>query len=442
MKRIILVGLLAALVVSLCGCFLDPAEYLYEIPKQPEDYYELQSAIEKAMPEGASYSPPTAGDNQQAVQFADLDGDGEDEAVVYLKTSGSSPLSGCVFGKRADKYALIAKIECAGSSFDHVEYVQIDGAAGYEMIFGRQISDQVTQTLSVYTMRGDTMQELLTANYSEFITTDLDADGNRDLVLLRADAEQLGVAEYYRWKDDQLLREREASMTTAVTAVKRIITGKMCEDFPAVFVASEFGEGTIVTDIFGLRNGDFVNLTRSEENATGVETVRDYYVYSTDIDADGLIELPRLIAMRELKDDETSKNRSLICWYNLLPDGTERVKCLTYHNYSAGWYLEIPQQWENTLAVSRVAVYGTELGYRFLLVGKDETAELFSIAAVGGDDAKKLLEQSGWQKLTEKGDMVYLCSLGDGAADIGFNFEALQRMFRFIRVDWKTGETD
>ena len=103
MKRIILVGLLAALVVSLCGCFLDPAEYLYEIPKQPEDYYELQSAIEKAMPEGASYSPPTAGDNQQAVQLADLDGDGEDEAVVYLKTSGSSPLSVCVFGKRADK---------------------------------------------------------------------------------------------------------------------------------------------------------------------------------------------------------------------------------------------------------------------------------------------------------------------------------------------------
>ena len=264
MKRIILFVLLVTLLVSLSGCFLEPAENLYAIPKQSSDYYELQSAIEKAMPEGAAYCPPTAGENQQAVQLADLDGDGKDEAIVYLKTSGTAPLSVCVFGKREGKYTLIARVDFSGSSFDHVEYVQIDGAAGNELVVGRQISDQVAQTLGVYALRGDALQELLTANYSEFITTDLDEDSNRDLVLLRADTEQIGVAEYYHWKDDQLLREREASMTAAVTAVRRIITGKMCESVPAVFVASEFGEGTIVTDIFGLRSGEFTNLTLTD----------------------------------------------------------------------------------------------------------------------------------------------------------------------------------
>lgn len=441
MKRMVLCCLLAALTVSLCGCFLEPAENLYAIPKQSADYNELQSAIEKAMPVGASYCPPTAGDNQQAVQLTDLDGDERDEAIVYLKTTGDTPLSLCVFGKREGKYALVAKIDFAGSSFDHVEYVQIDGAPGYEVIVGRQISDQVTQTLGVYALRGDTMQELLTANYSEFITTDLDADGCRDLVILRADTEQIGIAEYYHWKEDQLLREREASLTTAVTAVRRIITGKMCEDVPAVFVASEFGEGTIVTDIFGLRGGEFVNLTFSEESPTGVKTVRDYYVYSNDIDSDGLIELPRLIAMQELADDETSKNRSLICWYNLYPDGTERFKCLTYHNYSSGWYLEIPQQWQSELAVSRAAVYGTILGYRFLLVGRESTTELFSITAVSFEDAEQMLQEGTWQKLTEKGDLVYLCEIPAAAAET-LDFPTLQAMFHFIRVDWKTGETE
>ena len=439
MKRMILFALMAILLVSLSGCFMEPAENLYEIPKQSSDYYELQSAIEKAMPAGASYCPPTAGDNQQAVQFADLDGDEKDEAIVYLKTTGSTPLSVCVFGKREGKYALIAKVDFAGSSFDHVEYVQIDGAAGNELVVGRQISDQVAQTLGVYALRGDTMQELMTANYSEFITTDLDTDGNRDLVLLCADTDQHGVAEYYHWKDDQLLREREAGMTTAVSAVRRIITGKMCESVPAVFVASEFGEGTIVTDIFGLRDGSFANLALSDENATGVKTVRDYYVYSNDIDSDGLIELPRLIAMQELAGDETSKNRSLICWYNLYPDGTERVKCLTYHNYSTGWYLEIPQRWKTSLAVSRAAVYGTTLGYRFLLADENGATELFSLTAVSGDDAAQMLQEGVWQKLTEKGDMVYLCAISDPTR---LNFETLRSMFHFIRVDWKTGETE
>ena len=69
------------LLVGICllsGCFLEPAEGLYAVPKQSEDYYNLQSAIDAAMPAGATYSPPTAGENQQAVQLADLDGGGED----------------------------------------------------------------------------------------------------------------------------------------------------------------------------------------------------------------------------------------------------------------------------------------------------------------------------------------------------------------------------
>ena len=306
--------------------------------------------------------------------------------------------------KRNAPTALLASLESAGSSFDHVEYVQIDGEPGNELVFGRLISDQVAQTLSVYALRGDTAQELLTANYSEYIMADLDADGNRDLVLLRADTEQSGVAEYYHWQEGQLVRAREAGMTTPVTAVKRIITGRMCHEVPAVFVASEYGEGMIVTDIFALRHGEFCNLTLADGNNTGVETVRDYYVYSTDIDDDGLIELPRLIALPELKDDETSKNRSLICWYNLLPSGTEQVKCLTYHSYSGGWYLIVPQRWAQTLAVTRVAVSSTTLGFRFQLVSDGKTTALFTLCAVSKDDTKRLAEEPGWEKLAENGN--------------------------------------
>ncbi len=95
MKRIVICICLLAVVGLLGGCFLEPAEGLYAVPKQPEEYYNLQSAIEAAMPAGASYSPPTAGENQQAVQLTDLDGDGEDEAVVLLQDDGR-PAAGSV----------------------------------------------------------------------------------------------------------------------------------------------------------------------------------------------------------------------------------------------------------------------------------------------------------------------------------------------------------
>lgn len=41
----------------LCGCFLEPAEGLYAVPKQSEEYYDLQNAIELALPDGAVYAP-------------------------------------------------------------------------------------------------------------------------------------------------------------------------------------------------------------------------------------------------------------------------------------------------------------------------------------------------------------------------------------------------
>ena len=56
----------------LCGCFLEPAEGLYAVPKQSEEYYDLQNAIELALPDGAVYAPPVSGDNQQVVQMVDL----------------------------------------------------------------------------------------------------------------------------------------------------------------------------------------------------------------------------------------------------------------------------------------------------------------------------------------------------------------------------------
>ena len=108
MRRVILcISLLAALVL-LGGCFLEPAESLYAIPAQSADFYNLQSAIEAAMPAGTSYSAPVAGENQQPVQMADLDGDGQDEAVVYWKNTGDSPLTVSVFDKIDGQYAQVA----------------------------------------------------------------------------------------------------------------------------------------------------------------------------------------------------------------------------------------------------------------------------------------------------------------------------------------------
>lgn len=438
MKRKKLISLLCllGLLLSLGGCFLDPAENLYAVPKQPESFYNLQSAIDAVMGGSATYSAPINGENQQSVQTADLDGDGDDEAIVYINNGGDTPLCICVFDRQDDCYTLLGTIEGVGSAFDKVEYVRFDGESGSEILVGRRLSDSVMQLLSVYSVRDGELVELFNAPYHEFITTDLDGDGLRDIVLLCQDADATnGVAVYYHWSDGQPVRELEADLSAPVSSVKRIITGKMCQNVKAVFVASNYEEGLIVTDIFGLWEGSFTNFSRASE----VQTAREYYVYSNDIDADGVIELPRLLNMPALDGDESSVGQSLILWYNLLLSGREKQKCLTYHNYSGGWYLTIPESWARTLAVGRITALGSASGYRF--ADADSGREIFRIVATSSDNAAQTIAGEGWTQLQQKGGNTYAFVLGPAAEEYDLDEATLRSMFHLIRVDWKTGET-
>ena len=79
-KRILLIcALMAALLLSGCARTIDE---LYSPPKRSEEFSRLQAAIDIAMA-GLNYSAPLSGEHQQAVQMADLDGDGSDEYLVF-----------------------------------------------------------------------------------------------------------------------------------------------------------------------------------------------------------------------------------------------------------------------------------------------------------------------------------------------------------------------
>lgn len=90
----ILVCAFAALLLG--GCGARTVDQMYCLPKRSEDYNNLQSAIESAMGT-MDYCAPLAGENQQTVQMADLDGDGEQEYLVFAKGSAEKPLNILIF---------------------------------------------------------------------------------------------------------------------------------------------------------------------------------------------------------------------------------------------------------------------------------------------------------------------------------------------------------
>ena len=58
-----------------------------------------------------------------------------------------------------------------------MEYVDLDGETGQEILIGRQLTDQVLQSVSAYALENGEIVELMTASYSQFTTCDLDNGG-------------------------------------------------------------------------------------------------------------------------------------------------------------------------------------------------------------------------------------------------------------------------
>lgn len=437
-KRIWIVFLLLA-VCLLAGCSMLTVDQMYCLPKRSESYNNLQSAIDKAM-SGMEYCAPLAGENQQTVQTADLDGDGIGEYLVFTRsTDGDRPLRILVFHQDGDSYILTDCIDSNGMGFELVEYVPMDDSNGVELVVGSQISNQLLRSASVYTFQNGTAELLVTMNYTKLLTCDLDADSRKELMIIRPGVSEgnNGFAELYEIENGSVERSKEASLSGTVDKLKRIITGKLHGGIPAVFVASSVEDSAIITDIYAVVDGVFTNVSLSSESGTSVQTLRNYYVYADDIDADGEVELPNLITADPPEGKTSEGQQHLIRWYTIGTDGSETNKMYTYHNFMGGWYLELDARW-----APRIYVVQEENGFAFYLWdnGASSAQRIFTVYALTGQNREEQALQENRFVLYRGESTIYAAHLDVASGELSITKEDLVSSFHLIHQDWKTGE--
>lgn len=431
------VSLLAVLLLS--GCNMRTIDEMYRPPKRPEAYNSLSSQINHVM-NGREYMAPLSGENRQAVQSADLDGDGIAEYLLFTKSGAEKPLQIHIFSGDGEEYQLLDTIESAGSTFELVEYIQMDGRAGVEIVVGRQLSDQVIRSVSVYTLRNGQMEQLVTTMYSKFVCSDLDHDAMGELLVLKpgnSDTDN-GIAELYGVEKGVMERSQEVNMSEPAASIKRIMVGRLEDGLGAVYVASDVDGSAIITDVYAVVNGQFTNVSFSNESGTSVQTLRNYYVYADDIDDDGVLELPNLISMVLPQDFNTSQWQYLIRWYAMRSDGTEHEKLYTYHNYVGGWYMEL----RSDLA-RRICVGQQGNSYIFSIWDSDfKTLErVASVYVLTGQKREEQATIDNRFVLHRTESTVYAANLEVSSAVYGISKEELINSFHLIHQDWNTGET-
>lgn len=443
-RKGIWMALLLAVVFLLGGCAMRTVDQMYCLPKRSEEYNNLQNAIDREM-SGLEYCAPLSGENQQSVQMADLTGDGVPEYLLFAKGSGEKPLQILIFRQEGEEYVLAQTIQSSGSAFEQVEYVQMDGREGCELVVGRQLSDQVLRSVSVYSFADGEGEQLITANYTRFLTCDLDGDSLGELMILCPGQQETdnGVAELYRFRDGVAERSTEVNMSEPVDKLKRVITGRLEGGPNAVFVASTVEESAIITDVFAIVNGRFANVSLSNESGTSVQTLRSYYVYADDIDEDGVVELPSLVTMISPAEARSLEQQYLIRWYAMRPDGSEVDKMFTYHNFMDGWYLRLEPSVAGRMTVVQERESGESTRYAFYLWDEAYTnmEKLLTVYVLTGDNREDAAARDNRFILYNAENTIYAARLEAASAAWGLSSDTIIQAFHMIRMDWKTGET-
>ena len=365
MKKRILLLLSLLFTLLLTGCAMRTVEEMYALPKRSEEYKELQRAIDTAM-YGMTFSSPQSGENQQTVQMADLNGDGVDEYLVFAKGATEKPLQVLVFQQdETGRCRTLDTIGFNGQAFEQVEYVDFDDQPGKELVVGFQVSNQVLRSVAVFTFRNGGAELLLMNGYTKMLPCSLSGGGSELMVLRPGEEEtERGMAVLYSYQNGQIVRSVETELSEHTSRIRRIMTSKLQDGTPAVFVTSSSGDNVIVTDVFVVKDGHFTNIAYSTEADTSIRTLLNYYVYAEDIDSDGILELPDLITMKPVNAWRQDEQQFLLRWYAMDVDGWELDKMYTFHNYIGGWYLQLDSQWAGRLTVEQ-----EQNRFNFLCVG-------------------------------------------------------------------------
>ena len=439
MRKVKIAILLLVAILLLTGCNISTVKDLYCLPKRSEAYNNLQSLVDEAMV-GREFSAPVSGEHQQTVQMADLNGDGQDEYLLFAKGTSEKPLQIFIFSGDGSQYRRIDTIESSGTSFQQVAYVDMDGRSGVEIVVGCRLSDQVVGSVSVYSMRDGQMQEIMKTSYSKFVCADMDGDAYSDLLILRPheDDPQRGIAELYKMQGGALERIAQANMSKSAENIRRIMIGKLNDGYPAVYVASDAGSDAIITDVYALIGERFANVTFSNESGTSVQTLRSYYVYAEDMDHDGILELPDLIPMQMPEGDGVGQRQHLIRWYAMNSDGSEADRVYTYHNFSGGWYVTLSSE-----IASRIAAVQRGSSFEFYLWDQEfrTSVKLMTIHLLTGSHREEQAVSSNRFVLARTESAIYAAELEVASGAYGMSREGLINSFHLIVEKWYTGET-
>lgn len=434
------IALAFALLLLTSSCTFD-AEGLMKAPKPPILIERLKDPLSRLVDDKTEYASPEAGNSRQAVQTKDLDGDGTEEAIVFLRSKADRTLSVHILTLVDDEYVQTGLITNEADAIYSVAYSDLTGDGRLELIIGWR--KESLRLLTVHAVDGAAVQ-LMYSDYTEYALIDINGDNNDELMVIRLNAPQLeGTVELYGYVDGLLEPASSAPLSMGVSELRRSRNGMLVDGESALFVTCRNDKGEYITDIITLRSGELANISLVIEHGASVYTVSNLEMYPSDINSDGIIELP--IPQQLPPYDAYEENVDPIytyLWKNYDSSGRAYDVFETYHSTSGSWYFVMPSEWSGQITARRTDVAVGRRVVVFSYLQPDMSpVDLLSLQAIQ-KTAGTTIDPEGKILITERANLAIFAEINPSAPNVGgfeLTREELVKRTFFITADWLAG---
>lgn len=425
--------ILVSALLALSGCSLElkSVETLMRPPLTATEQ-ELEKSIDSILGNNISLRSPASGSFHSAITLHDLDGDKNDEAIVfYVKDNDVAVVRMCVLKKNSNGWQVVSDFAGNGSGVYSVDFYDLNNDGGDDMLVSWYLfEDKVNKSLTVYSSsrKGNEINfsACATEAYNLMCVADIFSTGEKQIILTYTDTAKKTDKTHIRLislnSDNRVVLMSETVLDDRICSITSLKTDKpKGSEMPRFFVDALLSDNKLITEIlvWNAEKKCFVQLIPSSRQYDGLITARSSNLYSYDIDADGIIEIPRREPLIKYKNSDTASGYNLV-WYDYRNGSffKERSYIVNVRN---NYRIYVPDVLDGKLRVKSE----NNAVWSFL---DDSGDKLFTVSVYKADEWNSNLSGNS-VVLLSAADTVYVCSVEEKLDEYGVEQSDLVKYF-------------
>ena len=447
MKKLISILLVLVMLLVCSGCSLNffSVESLMSPPAQSGKNGDVEKAFKKLMSDKTiQLRTPVSGDYQTAFILFDMNGNGVEEALVFYTDSSIDASVRIAFLECVnDTWVISADVKGAGSGVYDVSFSDLDSNGCFEVLVGWSLYDSnSTKIVSIYEISlGDkglyTLNTLANEYYSAKSITDFNSDNKDDLVIVYLDDSQEIQKSYFRCfslsDNNEFVKFAESKLDSLINGVSKIQfdtikNGK--EHFKRIFIDCLKTDSSIFTEMLYWDQED-KKIIRPDKNPSKT-TLRHSKINCSDIDGDGILEIPSNTTLLGDEKQLTTKKAdvqytfTMIKWLNVYGDKSEGNICTLFNPLDSYLY--------RITRINEVTVYYDALKetLRFCIWDSENELVKDELLSISFKGVNSTLDADG-KVLVENDNGTFYFNITDYGKDFGLTDEGVKSSFIVIK---------